>query len=50
MIYDQLPIIDVFRRVDDDTLLGLMDFRAVPLPYFFVLARARDRPRITVTE
>ena len=50
MIYDQRPIIDVFRRVDDDTLLGLMDFRAVPLPYFFVLARARDRPRITVNE
>lgn len=39
MIYDQLPIIDVFRRVDADTLLGLMDSGAAPRPYFFVLAR-----------
>lgn len=39
MVYDHLPIIDVFRRVDDDTVLGLMDFRDMPEPYFFVLAR-----------
>ncbi|MFN0247033.1 MAG: DUF4334 domain-containing protein [Kofleriaceae bacterium] len=39
MIYDHLPIIDVFRRVDDDTLLGAMDLRGVKTPYFFVLAR-----------
>jgi Domain of unknown function (DUF4334)/GXWXG protein len=39
MIYDQLPIIDVFRRIDDTTLLGLMDMRALPRPYFFVLTR-----------
>lgn len=39
MVYDHLPIIDVFRRVDDDTLLGLMDRRADPRPYFFVLTR-----------
>lgn len=38
MVYDHLPIIDVFRRVDADTLLGLMDLRDSP-PYFFVLAR-----------
>ncbi|KAA1426395.1 DUF4334 domain-containing protein [Nocardioides antri] len=38
MVYDHLPIIDVFRRVDDDTLLGVMDLRGAP-PYFFVLAR-----------
>jgi len=40
MVYDQLPIIDVFRRVDDTTLLGLMDMRAFRLPYFFVLSRS----------
>ena len=39
MIYDQVPIIDVFRRVDTDTLLGLMDLRTMRQPYFFVLAR-----------
>jgi hypothetical protein len=39
MVYDDLPIIDFFRRVDDDTLLGVMDYRAHPAPYFFVLER-----------
>lgn len=39
MIYDHLPIVDVFRRVDADTVLGVMDFRDLPDPYFFVLAR-----------
>ena len=39
MVYDALPIIDVFRRVDADTLLGLMDLRGLPQPYFFLLRR-----------
>jgi hypothetical protein len=39
MIYDDLPIIDVFRRVDENTLLGLMDMRGVP-PFFFSLHRS----------
>lgn len=39
MIYDHLPIIDVFRKVDDDTLLGVMDRRGEDQPYFFVLRR-----------
>jgi|SRR6478735_3635852 hypothetical protein len=39
MVYDQLPIIDVFRRVDQDTLLGVMDMRGTS-PYFFYLVRA----------
>lgn len=38
MVYDHLPIIDVFRRVDDDTLLGVMDLRG-SAPYVFVLTR-----------
>jgi hypothetical protein len=40
MIYDHLPIIDVFRQVDRTTLLGVMDLRDVPEPYFFILERA----------
>lgn len=40
MVYDDLPIIDAFRRVDPDTLLGVMDYRRHPAPYVFVLARA----------
>ena len=39
MIYDGLPIIDLFRAVDRDTLLGLMDLRDMPRPFFFVLRR-----------
>jgi hypothetical protein len=41
MIYDRQPIIDVFRRVDDVTLLGVMDLRGMSQPYFFVLTRGR---------
>lgn len=39
MIYDQLPINDVFRAIDDRTLLGAMDLRGIRTPYFFVLQR-----------
>ncbi|MFQ6330575.1 DUF4334 domain-containing protein [Nocardia sp. CWNU-33] len=39
MIYDHLPIIDHFRRVDERTLLGVMDLRGMTEPYFFVLRR-----------
>lgn len=38
MVYDHLPIIDVFRRIDADTLLGVMDLRGMD-PYFFILQR-----------
>lgn len=41
MIYDHLPIIDLFRKVDEDTLLGVMDRRSMTQPYFFILARAQ---------
>jgi hypothetical protein len=40
MLYDQLPIIDVFRRVDDDRLLGFMELRGQPRAYFFILDRS----------
>ncbi|MEL7074767.1 MAG: DUF4334 domain-containing protein [Cyanobacteria bacterium J06582_2] len=39
MIYDYLPINDAFRKVDDNTVLGLMDFKGMPQPFFFVLDR-----------
>lgn len=38
MVYDHLPIIDVFRRVDAQTLLGVMDLRG-SAPYVFILTR-----------
>jgi hypothetical protein len=39
MVYDRLPILDVFKRVDSGTLLGLMDLRGLPAPFFFLLTR-----------
>ena len=39
MVYDALPIIDVFRRVSSATVLGLMDLRGLTEPFFFVLRR-----------
>jgi hypothetical protein len=39
MCYDHLPVHDVFRRVDDDTVLGLMDMRGPDPPFAFVLYR-----------
>ncbi|MEO9328897.1 DUF4334 domain-containing protein [Gordonia aurantiaca] len=39
MIYDQLPINDVFRQVSDDAVLGAMDLKGSPAPYFFALKR-----------
>lgn len=39
MLYDELPIADVFRRIDDDNVLGLMDLKGMPQPFFFLLQR-----------
>lgn len=39
MLYDYLPINDSFRKVDDNTVLGIMDFKNLPQPFFFVLRR-----------
>ncbi|WP_132992881.1 DUF4334 domain-containing protein [Gordonia zhaorongruii] len=41
MVYDQLAVIDHFRLFDEDTLLGAMDLRNSPRPYFFLLERDR---------
>lgn len=37
MVYDHLPINDVFRRVDASTVIGLMDMRGMSPPFFFLL-------------
>ena len=39
MIYDRLPIQDVFRAAARDVLLGVMDLRGMAQPFFFVLRR-----------
>ncbi|MCH9641525.1 MAG: DUF4334 domain-containing protein [Actinomycetia bacterium] len=58
MIYDQLPINDVFRRLDNDldndlendlendTVVGAMDLRGIKAPYFFVLQRDDSLPLV----
>ncbi len=43
MIYDSHPIIDMFRLLDADTVLGLMDMRDMARPFFFVLRRQRNQ-------
>jgi hypothetical protein len=45
MLYDRLPIVDVFRRLDATTLLGLMDARGIPQPFFFRLHRQLEGKR-----
>ena len=39
MIYDRQPIVDHFRRIDDDRVLGLMEMRGMERPFFFLLTR-----------
>jgi len=39
MIYDTLPINDIFRMVNQDTLVGVMDLRGAAEPFMFVLRR-----------
>ncbi|WP_251151048.1 DUF4334 domain-containing protein [Cellulosimicrobium sp. Marseille-Q4280] len=48
MVYDALPVHDVLRAVDDDTLLGLMDARGLARPFFFVLRRVGARRQETL--
>lgn len=53
MLYDQLLIVDVFRRLDAQTLLGVMDARGISQPFFTlrhegsdVASRASSHPKI----
>ena len=54
MLYDQLPIVDVFRRLDAQTLLGVMDARGISQSFFITLrhegsdvaSRASSHPKI----
>ncbi|PMR80089.1 hypothetical protein C1H70_09730 [Halomonas urumqiensis] len=39
MLYDAKPIHDIFAKLDDDTMMGWMDFRGMEQPYFFKLHR-----------
>ena len=39
MIYDRLPVNDVFRKLDNNTVIGVMDNKHVKDPFFFKLRR-----------
>ena len=39
MVYDALPVIDHFRALDDQTLIGAMDLRGMDAPFVFTLRR-----------
>jgi hypothetical protein len=39
MVYDHKAIIDVFVKIDDNTMLGAMDMKGDAHPYIFVLER-----------
>lgn len=42
MIYDSLPIIDIFRKIDEDTVLGIMDLRNNAPSFCFILTRDKS--------
>ena len=44
MVYDDIPVIDHFRRLDDTTLLGAMDQRGSDQTYFFLLEKDGPAP------
>lgn len=39
LIYDQQPIMDYFRKVTDDVVIGLGDIKGQPTDFFFHLTR-----------
>mmetsp|Transcript_13324 Transcript_13324/g.20764 ORF Transcript_13324/g.20764 Transcript_13324/m.20764 type:complete len:185 (+) Transcript_13324:110-664(+) len=39
MVYDDLPINDAFRKLDEHTVLGVMDGKDIDGPFFFKLTR-----------
>jgi hypothetical protein len=43
VLYDALPITDVFERASTDTVLGPMELRGLPTRSFLLLQR--DAPR-----
>ena len=48
MIYDDLPIIDIFRKIDDTTVLGVMDLKGKmgEKGYFFLLQKCIKTPMV----
>ena len=41
MIYNVLPIIDIFRKIDEDTVIGAMDSLEFEETFLFYMKRIR---------
>lgn len=41
MIYDDQPINDVFRKIDNNSVMGVMDLKGMRQPFFFKLIRIK---------
>ena len=39
MVYDELPILDVFVKIDETKVFGVMDMKGDPTSFFFILER-----------
>ena len=39
MVYDAKPINDVFRKIDANSVMGVMDLKGMRKPFFFLLER-----------
>ncbi len=50
MIYDQLPVNDVFRKIDQNAVFGVMDFKGMESPFFFILRREHELTKESVSK
>lgn len=48
MIYDRQAINDSFRKIDENRVMGVMDLKGIPQPYFFLLTRDDTPMKINV--
>ncbi|MEO0899815.1 MAG: DUF4334 domain-containing protein [Bacteroidota bacterium] len=39
MVYDEIPVKDTFVKIDENKVLGAMDLKGNPEPFFFILER-----------
>lgn len=48
MVYDQKGIMDHFAKIDENTMLGVMEMKGAKKPYFYVLERDSKNKTIRV--
>ncbi|MEM7334422.1 MAG: DUF4334 domain-containing protein [Chloroflexota bacterium] len=50
MCYDNKPINDCFRRLDENRVLAIMDFKLKNQPYIFILERDNSMMKVAIKE